>query len=244
MRMILPRARLPVVRFLLLLVVIWGSACGGAQQTPVKRKTTGAITGLARDGDSAEPLGAAEVHVKRPNAPDLVGVSGRDGMYTIDPVVPGRYTVVGTYARQAVTITNVVVDAGEASYVDIQFTPGRPEPYTIDYTDPEVSEIRTFKTKDNRTLIVGSVADSGSRIRIPGAVVTAYGPAGQYADTLQTVTGDDGRYKFEPLPPGVYVVSAYYSVGGRGQIEVRRSDIKVETGNEVDVPLFIETTRH
>ena len=240
--MILPRARLPVVRFLLVLVVIWGSACG-ATQGPVKRKTHGAITGLTRDGDSAEPLGAAEVHVKRPNAPDLVGVLGRDGMYTIDPVVPGRYTVVGTYARQTVTITNVAVDAGEASYVDIQFTPGRPEPYTIDYTDPEVSEIKTFKTTDKRTLIVGSVADSGSRIRIPGAVVTAYGPAGTYADTLQTVTADDGRYKFEPVTPGVYVVSAYYSVGGRGQIEVRRSDIHVEIGDEVDVPLFIETTR-
>jgi hypothetical protein len=242
MRMILPRARLPVVRFLLLLVVVWGSACGGTQA--VKRKTDGAITGLARDGDTAEPLGTAEVRIKRPNAPDLVGVSGRDGVYTIDPVAPGKYTVLGTYAGQTITMTNVGVDAGEATYVDIQFTPGRPAPQTIDFTDPKASEIRRFKTKDNRTLIEGSLADAGTRFRIPGAVVTLFGPAGPHADTSQTVTGDDGRYKFEPLTPGVYVVSAYYSVGGRGQIEVRRGDIRVETGDEIDVPLFIETTRH
>lgn len=239
--MILPRARVPVVRFLAVLLIAC-VACGGTQV--VRRKTDGAITGLARDGDSAEPLGAADIRIKRPNAPDLAGVSGRDGVYTIDPVKPGRYTVVGTYAGQTVTMTNVQVDAGEATYVDIQFTPSRPAPYTIDFTDPELQRIRTYHTKDQRTLLEGTLADSATRTRIPGAVVTLYGPAGPTADTVQAVTGDDGRYKFEPVGAGVYVVSAYYSVGGRGQIEVRRSDIHVEVGTEVEVPLFLDTTRH
>ena len=241
MRTILPRATLPVVRFLLVLLVACGTA--GGMKGSARRPTEGAITGLARDGDSAEPLGAADIRIQGPNGIELRGVSGRDGMYTVDPVKPGRYTVVGTYAGQTVTTTNVQVDAGEATYVDIQFTPSRPAPYTIDYTDPELSQIRKYVTKDNRTLIEGTVSDSKSRNRIPGAVVTMFGPAGPTADTLQTVTGDDGRYTFDPVTPGVYVVSAYYSVAGHGQIEVRRGDIHVEAGNDIDVPLFIEATR-
>jgi hypothetical protein len=239
MRMILPRATLPVVRFLLVLL----AACGTAGMNNARRPTQGAITGLTRDGDSAEPLGAADVVAKRPNAPDASGVSGRDGVYTIDHLPPGRYTVIGTYAGQTVTTTNVEVDAGEATYVDVQFTPSRPDPYTIDFSDVRFSAITKYRTKDGRTLIEGTVADVGTKYRIAGAVVTAFGPTGPYADTLQTITGDDGRYKFEPLRPGEYVVSAYYSVGGRGQIEVRRSDIKVDAGDDVNVPLFIETTR-
>src|SRR5439155_25900690 len=128
-----------------------------------------------------------------------------------DHLKPGSYTVTGTYAGQTITTKNVVVDAGEATYVDLAFTPGRPVPYTIDYTDPELSQIRKYHPKDGRTLIEGTVADSGTHFRIPGAVVTAFGPAGSTADTLQTVSGDDGRYKFAQITPGVYVVSAYYS---------------------------------
>ncbi|HUS30387.1 MAG TPA: carboxypeptidase-like regulatory domain-containing protein [Kofleriaceae bacterium] len=230
------------MRFLLVLVVVWGTACGGTQTTR-RRATDGAITGLTRDGDNAEPLGTAHVRLQGPNAPDAVGVSGRDGMYTIDHVLPGRYTVVGTYAGQTVKTTNVVVDAGEATYVDILFTPGRPEPYEIDYSEAKLREIKRFRSKDAHTQLEGTLTDAVTHVRIPGAVVTAFGPAGPSADTLQTITGDDGRYKFEQVQPGVYVVSAYYSVGGRGQIEVRRSDIQVESGDDVDVPLFIDTTR-
>jgi hypothetical protein len=38
-------------------------------------------------------------------------------------------------------------------------------------------------------------------------------------------------------------VSAYYSIGGRAQIEVRRSAITVEGAEAVVVPLWIELGR-
>ena len=245
--MILPRATLPVVRFLLVsaLLVACGTSGGmhgggGATQ----RKPDGALTGLARDGDTADPLGAADIRIEPPNAAKPSGVSGRDGMYTIDHVKPGVYTVIGSYAGQTITTKNVRVDAGEASYVDVSFTPSRPDPHLLDYADPKLSEITKYRTRDNRTLIEGTVSDSGTRARIAGAVVTAFGPTGAPTDeTLQTVSGDDGRFKFPDLTPGVYVVSAYYSVGDRAQIEVRRSDIHVEVGDDINVPLFIETTK-
>jgi hypothetical protein len=247
MRMILPRATLPVVRFLVVasaLLAACGTPGGMHGGTAAHRKTDGAIAGLARDGDSAEPLGAADIRIEPPNAPKATGVSGRDGMYLIDHVAPGVYKVIGVYAGQTITTTNVRVDAGEATYVDVSFTPSRPDPFTIDYSDPKLSEITKYRTKDNRTLIEGTVSDSGTRVRIAGAVVTAFGPTGAPTDeTLQTVSGDDGRFRFDNVTPGVYVVSAYYSVGGRAEIEVRRSDIHIEVGDDINVPLFIETTK-
>jgi protocatechuate 3,4-dioxygenase beta subunit len=57
------------------------------------------------------------------------------------------------------------------------------------------------------------------------------------------VTDDNGRYRFDQLQPGTYAISAYYSIGGRAQIEVRRSDISVAAREGVLVPLYIEMSR-
>lgn len=224
------------MRYLLVLLV----ACGATPHS--HRPTDGAITGLVRDLDSGEPLGAADVKLKHAGAPDISAVSGRDGVYTIDHLKPGRYSLFATYAGQPVTVRNIDVDAGEATYVDVQFTPGRPEPLTIDYGDPALGSITRYHPKNKVTLIEGTVVDVGSRARIAGAVVTAFGPTDN-PDTMQAVTDDAGRYRFEPVTPGVYIVSAYYSVSGHGQIEVRRSDIQVAPDEGVIVPLAIETTK-
>lgn len=161
------------------------------------------------------------------------------GMYEIDNVQPGTYTVVGRFADQPVTIRNVVVTAGMATYVDIAFTLGDSTPITVDWGDPREGEIQRFVTKVPR--IEGTVGDASTRARIPGAVVTA--SRGAAEDTLQTVTDDHGRYRFDVVPTGTYFVSAYYSIGGRAQIEVRRSDIVVNTNEGVFVPLWIELAK-
>lgn len=161
------------------------------------------------------------------------------GMYDIDGLPPGRYTLVGRFADQPVTIKNIDVSAGTATYVDVSFTLGEPSPITIDFGNPRDGEIEHFTTKIPR--IEGTVADASTRTRIPGAVVTAEG--GPQHDTLQTITDDHGRYRFDRVLPGMYAVSAYYSIGGRAQIEVRRSEISVAAGEGVVVPLWIEVAR-
>jgi len=94
------------------------------------------------------------------------------------------------------------------------------------------------------TRIEGTVNDAATHERIVGAVVTAVGPGTDAgAQTLQTVSDDQGRYRFDVVPPGVYVVSTYYSVGGHAQIEVRRSDIDTLGGQVVVVPLWIEAQK-
>ena len=59
-------------------------------------------------------------------------------------------------------------------------------------------------------VIEGTVTDSGSRERVPGAVVTA--SLGGTPEALEGVTDDQGRYRFDHVKPGTYVVSTYYSV--------------------------------
>jgi hypothetical protein len=220
-------------------LVVLAAACGSAQHRRAK-PTDGAIAGLVRDATSGEPLSSVDLQLVDASAHALAAVSGRTGLYAIDPVKPGRYTLHATYAGQPVTIKNIDIVAGEASYVDVMFTLGNPEPLSTDYSASSNAAISRYHPPQGAPLLEGTVSDATTRMRIAGAVVTAIGPNN---DTLQTVSDDQGRFKFAPIPPGSYTVSAYYSVGGRGQIEIRRSDITVDASEGVIVPLWIETTK-
>ena len=57
-----------------------------------------------------------------------------------------------------------------------------------------------------------------------------------------SVSDDAGRFEFASVPPGTYTLTAFYQVSRRGQIEVRRSDLAVEGGTVVRVPMEIEVT--
>ena len=223
------------MRFSIALLVC--AACGSAPAH--KRATTGAIAGLAHDRASGESIAMAELRVEGPSTRGLMTTSNAEGFYDFDHLAPGRYTLHGLFAAQPVTINNVEVSAGLATYVDIEFTLGNPEPLLVDYGDPRQGEIRHYASTNGQR-IDGTVTDSATRERIAGAVVTATSSA---TDTLQTVTDDQGRYRFADVQPGTYVVSAYYSIGGRGQIEVRRSDITIDPKTAVFVPLWVELAK-
>jgi hypothetical protein len=160
-------------------------------------------------------------------------------MYEIDDLAPGTYTLHSLYAGQPITITAIEVSPGIATYVDVSFTLGEPSPIVLDWGDRRDGEITRFSAPVPR--IEGAVADSSTRARVPGAVVTA--ARGPEDETLQAVTDDHGRYRFDDVDLGTYAISAYYSIGGRGQIEVRRSDITVNAGEGVFVPLWIELSK-
>ena len=165
-------------------------------------------------------------------------MSNKGGMYDID-LEAGTYTLHAAFAGQPVTIKGIEVLAGMATYVDVPFTLGQVTPLEISWGDPSENEIQHFTTKAPR--IEGTVGDASSRVRVAGAVVTA--ARGVDDETLQMITDDNGRYRFDNVDPGTYAISAYYSIGGRAQIEVRRSDVTVKTGEGVLVPLWIELAK-
>ena len=168
-------------------------------------------------------------------------LSAPNGLYAIDDLRPGIYTLHGTFAGQPITIKNIDVRAGDATFVDLTFTLGSPDPIIVDFGDPTQGHITRYRPRREIALIEGVVSELGSRERIVGAVVTAHG--GPRAETLQTITDEHGRYRFETVEPGTYAVSAYYSVSGRAQIEVRRNDIRVEHAEGDVVPIWIETAK-
>ena len=227
------------MRAVLLLVVACG-ACSAPARTYPPRPTTGAIAGLVHDHDSGDAIEQA-----------IITVGGREvtstatGAYQVDRLAPGTYELKATFAGQPLAVDHVTVRAAETTVVDLTFTLGRPDPIHSDYAVLTASD--RYSPKDlaaTVTRIEGTVNDAATHERIVGAVVTAVGPGtGASAQTLQTVSDDQGRYRFDAAPPGVYVVSTYYSVGGHAQIEVRRSDIDTLGGQVVVVPLWIEAQK-
>jgi hypothetical protein len=218
------------VRTLLVLL----AACGAGARDTRPRPTLGSIAGLARNSATGEGLAETEIRVDGKKT-----VADQNGIYDLD-VPPGRHSLVAEYGGQTVTVRNIDVVVGQGTFVDVPFTLGQMEPVDIDFTKVTGTEIQYFKTLVPR--IEGTVSDVATRSRVAGAVVTA-ASATDLSNTLQTITDDAGRYRFDNVTAGTYAISAYYSIGGRGQIEVRRSDIAVGAGQGVLVPLFIELKR-
>ena len=223
------------MRYLLVVLLV---ACGGAQHRP----TNGGISGLARDHDSGDSIPGAEVRIRAKGDMQALRLhSGRDGHYNVGQLPPGLYSLNAWFAGQPINIENIQVRAGEPAIVDLVFTLGRPDPIDLDFGDPRIGAIDHYRHADT-SLIEGTISDSATNDRVAGAVITAIGP-GDTPTTLQAVSDDQGRYRFDPVPPGTYTVSAYYSIGGRGQVEIRRSKIRVAAAEGVVVPLIIEIAK-
>jgi uncharacterized protein (DUF2141 family) len=239
---------------LLALVALAAVACGSANQPiPRYRPSTGGIAGLARDQDSGDPIAKADIVVRSaaatPSATTTKPVerattSSDRGLYDLDRLAPGRYAIAATFAGQTVDVENIDVRAGEVTMVDLVFSLSNPRNVKIDFNNPtnstRIDRYRPSNLTDQTSRIEGTVNDLVTRRRVPGAVVFAVDGAER---SQQTVSDDSGRYIFDPILPGTYNVSAYYSMGGRGQIEVRRSGIEVAGAEAVFVPLWIEVQR-
>jgi hypothetical protein len=215
-------------------------------RAPIAPPTTGTIAGLARDRDSGDPIAMAELHLRAEGelATSRVAKSASGGGYTYEHVPPGRYSLTATFAGQPIDVEHIDVVAGQISIVDVTFTLGRPSAERIEWNTHATAIDRYHPRRIAPTVaaIEGTVNDLGMHVAVGGAVVTAIGPgAGPTAATLQTVSDDRGRYRFDAIAPGTYVVSAYYTVGEQAAIEVRRADIRVDAAELVVVPLWIET---
>ena len=239
-----PRVHVEVVRIAVLVILL--AACGATATNQTRATTTGGIAGLARDHDSGDPVAKAEIRIRASGQfKPLQTLSSDRGLFDIQKLRPGRYTLSALFAGQPIEVTNIEVRAGEITMVDVTFTLGRPEPLQYDHNTKgaEIDRYRPKSLAESRAaLIEGTVNDTQTRLRVSGAVVTAVHDD-NVATTQQTVSDDAGRYRFDEVRPGIYAISAYYSIGGRAQIEVRRSGIEVTSSEAVVVPLWIEMTR-
>ena len=51
---------------------------------------------------------------------------------------------------------------------------------------------------------------------------------------------EQGRFRMHALSPGVYTLSAYYQVIGRGAIEIRRTNVRVVAGEITVIDLDLD----
>ncbi|CAN5412538.1 hypothetical protein BH11MYX1_BH11MYX1_26890 [soil metagenome] len=230
------------MRYLLVLCV----ACASApHSTATTRAVDGSLVGLARDRDSGDVIALAQINIRpRGQVVPIKTLTAANGRYNQPHLAPGTYSLSANFAGQHVSVENIELFAGDPTVVDVEFELGKPDPIVVDFGNPKDSEIVHFTPSDRETRIEGTVNVRSTHTRIEGAVVTVTATAAKPTDeALQALSDDQGRYRFAPIKPGNYTVSAYYSVGDGAQIEVRRSDIEVAATEGVRVPLWIETAR-
>lgn len=230
------------VRILVVCVALVGwlsGALSGCHSTPRPTKPPAAVVGLARDSHTGEPVGMAEIELRGPTR--RTTSTNKYGLYTIDGLAAGTYSLHGVFAGQPIDIAKIPVRDGEATYVDLMFTLGDPQPINVVFGDHS-AEITRYQPKTiapGVAIIEGTLSDVSTRERVVGAVVTAIGNG----TTEQTITDDHGRYRFDNVAPGTYTVSAYYSIGGRAQVEMQRNGVELRAGEAAVVPLVIELNR-
>ncbi|MEO8842353.1 MAG: carboxypeptidase-like regulatory domain-containing protein [Kofleriaceae bacterium] len=229
------------MRYLLFVVAACGSTAVPSHSPPPAGE--GAIVGLARDHDSGDVVAKAQIHIRpQGQIAPLATITNHDGNFGMAHLAPGKYSLTASFGGQNVDVHSIDVTSGAPTVVDVMFTLGQPDPITVEFGDPKESAIDHYK--HGHALIEGTISNRLNHERVVGAVITAVGPGvGPMVPTLQAVSDDQGRYRFDPVPPGIYVVSAYYGIEERGQIEVRRSDIEVPDHEGVIVPLWVETER-
>lgn len=224
-----------------------GAACRGGATVAPSPPLEGGISGLVRELGTGDPVAMAKVEVFDQALGALAApavdarLSDQRGLYFFNSLPEATYRVRAEFAGSVVEMTDVPVVRGRMVSVDLPFSLGAVEPLLLSYgnaRDGAIDRYRPRHAPADRGLIEGTVSDAGTRERVVGAVVTVT-PTGT-VDARQEVTDDQGRFLFRDLPPATYTVSAYYSVGGRAQIEVQRNGVLVVPAEAVVAPMWIE----
>lgn len=247
MRCTLPWSGVAVAAIVVGLASVAATACRGSGPRAPAPPLEGGISGLVRELGTGDPVAMAKIEVfdqalgvlAPPAAP--ARQSDQRGLYFYNSLPEATYRVRAEFAGAVVEMSDVPVVRGRMVSVDLPFTLGAVEPLLLSYgnaRDGAIDRYRPRHAPADLGLIEGTVSDAGTRERVVGAVVTV-APTGS-VDARQEITDDQGRYLFRDLPPGTYTVSAYYSVGGRAQIEVQRNGVLVVPAEVVVVPMWIE----
>ena len=213
-----------------------GGGSGDAGSSAITPSTVQRLYDLGANGAGTQALADA-------NAPQIRGDGGDRGQGSkggggSDSAPPPPATM-GADLALAQTVSTAA--AGKDVVMSLTATNNGP----AGATSVTVTIEGELHTLSGRTVDDAGFPIAGVRVKVHGtrtrSPVTAVG--GPRDDTQQTISDAQGRYRFEPVVPGTYAVSAYYSVGGHAEIEIRRSAIIVAGAEAVVVPLWLETVR-
>lgn len=214
----------------------------GCHATPRRPAPThGGISGVVHDRFTGEAVAAVlTVHEHDSLQVDTARTAG-DGSYQLDQLEPGRYDMIVVLPGTTLQLTGIPVTAGHVTAFDVPIDRGAGEAPPVSFGQVQNDGLKVYYPPDadaDQGRLEGTVTDSATHERIPGAVIIATSPA--TSETLTGVTDDRGWYRFTDLPPGEYTLSAFYQVARRGQIEVRRSGVAVAAGSVVIAPIYVD----
>jgi outer membrane receptor protein involved in Fe transport len=119
-------SRIPgTVKFLSTVFVVF-LACSITSISASAQTATGGIRGVITDSSGAALPGASVTAINVATGVDIKTTTTGDGLYTVPRILPGKYTVrveVRNFKRSEVT--DVEVNAGRDSVIDVQLEPGQ-----------------------------------------------------------------------------------------------------------------------
>lgn len=210
--------------------------CGSPPAPPVApaEPAGGVLAGLVRDGAGGEPLGFATVRAWSDRRERGSFTTSSDGRFRIEALPPGSYRVIASYAGRSATASDIQVDLGATTEIEMTVPAPDPAELTEDRPDLEVSP----GPAGPLGAIEGRVVDASTGEPMAGQVISA--SADVLAEPVYAVSGADGRFRFASLRPGRYALTVYYHLISRGNIEVRRGGITVTAGETSAAELRVD----
>jgi len=233
---------MPLMRRLAALLIL--TACGHPPAPVAPQPTTGSIAGTVHEAASREPLSFVTVFAGAAGEVLATAVTDGDGAFTLGDLQPGRYQVTARFGERSVTVDDVAVTAGAAVPLTLALAlvPAQEAPAgTAAGGAPVAAGNAPPIDHDGVGGIRGLIRDRVSNEVLPGAVVTATTPG--VRDAIMSMADGNGHYRMPALRPGLYTLSAYYTVIDRGNIEVRRTNVRVVAGEMTVVDLDLDAQK-
>ena len=175
------------MKYLPILLIVLLSLPGCKEEdSPVESvgNLLGNITGIITDSETGNVI--PQVLVTTQNSTSSV-ITDIDGVFFIENVSPGNYTLVAEKAEYVVSQVSVRVDSGLTTTADIVLTKEK---------DPESG------------ILEGQVINASDDSGIETAVVTITSEDESNSINLTKISDTNGNYQFLDIPPGNYAVSA------------------------------------
>ena len=211
-------------------------ACAGSQATPQVavaerdaklRSSEGAIGGIVRDAADGKPLSMVSIQAEQAGKRVAHDISDYEGRYRLGPLPPGRYDVSAKFTNARVQYKDITVETALETDVRV----------SIDLRDHgETSAVQA--TGGNYGGIQGVVLDGPQGNPFPGIVVSLIG--GNLEDVVMSMTDPEGAFHFRGLQAGVYAISSFYTLVEQGNVEVRKSNITVRSGETTSVQVALD----
>ncbi len=223
--------------------------CGSSSVTTKKNRTAspkaGGIDGVVLDKVTGAPISFVTVIAKAYKTNQTYShTTDGSGRFVLDALPAGTYQVVASYGRHSTRQTGVPVTARKRTHMHVHLDMRVAQAVTAPYKPVAAVPAPPKKaiTSKTRGAIEGLVRNAKTKELLPGAVVGA--SSSVLPEPRLAVADKQGRYRLLGLPPGTYVLSIYYTVVERGNVEFRRSGVEVSGGKATVIDLMLDTEKH